>query len=100
VAVTYGFQRIVPSERPVGTSGTDAPSVEPVLAEWKDGRLVTTTIYRVNGMPMTKIESRTLSADGREMTVETQVQIEHGYQSNAKQPQGYIPAKDVYTKAF
>jgi hypothetical protein len=34
------------------------------------------------------------------MTVETQVQIEHGYQSNAKQTQGYTPAKDVYTKAF
>jgi hypothetical protein len=98
---TYTFEKLPLAERPVGTAGTSAPSertVEPVSVEWKEGRLVTTTIYRVNGVPMKKIERRTLSADGREMEVETQLQVEHGYETRSKDPQGYTMVKDVYVK--
>lgn len=98
---TYAFEKLPVLDWPVGTSGRDATgerTVEPVSVEWKEGRLVTTTIYRVNGVPMKKIESRTLSADGREMEVETQLQVEHGYETRSKDPQGYTIVKDVYVK--
>lgn len=97
---TYRFEARAAAERPVGTSGERLPAIEPVFAEWKDGQLVTTTVYRVNGTPLKKIESRTLSADGREMVVETQLQMQHGYQSSSNQPQGYTTARDVYMKSF
>jgi hypothetical protein len=79
-------------------AGAQESTVEQAMAEYKDGRLTTTTIYRVNGMAMKKVESRSLSANGREMIVETLVQVEHGYQSNHKDAQAYTVVKDVYTK--
>ena len=96
-SATYRFEA-AEQPRPVGTSGSDQTRVEPFRVEWKDGALVTTTIYHINGMATTKIERRTLHADGREMTVETVVQVEHGYQSNEKRRDGYNVVRDVYTR--
>jgi hypothetical protein len=96
-STTYRFEA-AEQPRPVGTSGSNQTRVEPFRVEWKDGTLVTTTIHHINGMAMTKIESRILHAGGREMTVETVVQVEHGYESNEKSHVGHNVVKDVYTK--
>jgi hypothetical protein len=39
-----------------------------------------------------------LSGGGGEMTVETELQMQHGYESNGRGPAGYGTAKDVYVK--
>lgn len=94
---------------PVGTSGPkdatpesggDSPvPVDKAVARWIDGKLSTTTVYRVNGMATTKMETYELSANGREMVVLNELKMEHGYESNdGKGPQGYTSAKDVYSR--
>jgi hypothetical protein len=96
-SVTYLFETPEQS-RPVGTSGSNQTRLEPLRVEWNGSTLVTTTIYHINGMATTKIERRTLEPGGRELTVETVVQVEHGYQSNENSRPGYNVVKDIYTR--
>ena len=98
--IDYTFEA-VDTARPVGTAGAndgDGIPVEKAMARWIDGKLATTTVYRINGMATTKVETFTLSADRREMHVLNELKMEHGYESNVKGPQGYTAAKDVYTR--
>ena len=39
------------SEYPVATTGRRNADIEPAAVEWRGSDLVTTTVYRVNGMP-------------------------------------------------
>jgi hypothetical protein len=97
--VSYSFERVEPEA--VGTAGSDNPNATRIirtLVRWDGPVLVTETVYSVNGMATSKTERRRLSADGREMTVETELQVEHGYESNSRGPAGYGTAKDVYVK--
>jgi hypothetical protein len=99
--IDYTFEA-VETARPVPTSGprgADDIPVEKAMVRWVDGKLATTTVYRVSGMATTKIETFTLSADGQEMFVLNELKMEHGYESNGKGPQGYTAAKDVYKRA-
>jgi hypothetical protein len=97
--VTYRFDRNGSSApKPIGTTGSDTRVIEDAQARWDGARLVTTTIYRVNGMATKTIETRSLAENTREMIVETQLQVEHGYESNGRGPQGYTVVKDVYKK--
>jgi hypothetical protein len=105
--------------RPVGTSGSNVVSPRPVgsgglaerieqmandtgvddaFLEWKDDRLVTTTHYRLNGMAVTKVETRSLAKNGNEMMVETQVTVQHGYEARGGEGQPYTTVQDVYVK--
>lgn len=63
---------------------------------WDAGRLVTDTAFTVRGAPITLSALRSLSPDGAEMTVESNMKIEHGYQgTNAP---AASKAKDVFVR--
>jgi hypothetical protein len=82
---------------PVGTSGTyDGVGI----ARWEDDNvLVTTTPHVINGMGVTVHERRSLSADGREMIVQTSLNVEHGYTGETGKSAQSPVAKDVYVKS-
>ena len=77
--------------RPVGTSGN--LGIGSILRWEDDGALVTLTPHEINGMAVTTVERRTLSADGNEMTVVSTIQVQHGYQDGVNYS---APARDVY----
>jgi hypothetical protein len=78
--------------------GGDDRAIDQAQARWDGSSLITVTVYRVKGMSAKKTETRWLSADGKEMTVETEMQMQHGYESDGKGPAGYGVAKDVYVR--
>jgi hypothetical protein len=62
------------------------------------GELVTMVPYEINKMTVTLTEKRTLSPDGREMTVETVTAVQHGYEGgNANNTSA--PMKDVWVRS-
>ena len=94
-SVTYSFTRRQDPPGPVGTSGSNDSTVQEALAEWKGDRLETSAVMSVNGKAVTKTMSRTLDQSGLEMTVETRLIIQHGYERNGA---NVGTAKDVYIK--
>ncbi len=88
--------------RAVGTSGRDrtleaVPGIigtrrTGVSTTWKGDTMVTLTAYQVNGQTVTTTEERTLSANGREMTVVMQLQVHHGGYPTSS------PLTDVYVR--
>jgi hypothetical protein len=80
------------------SSAKEDRAIDQAQARWDGAGLVTVTVYRVNGMSAKKTETRRLSADGKEMTIETEMQMQHGYESDGKGPAGYGVAKDVYMR--
>jgi hypothetical protein len=95
--VRYVFGR-AETPQAVGTSGSDQPTIEPAGVEWRGDQLVTTTVYRVNKMPVKQVRTHRLAADGREMVVETRIEMEHGYESDNPAYKSSTTAKDVYTR--
>jgi hypothetical protein len=95
--VAYTFDPVTrttpPNARPA-----EERAIDQAQARWDGASLVTVTVYRVNGMSAKKTEKRWLSDNGREMTVETEMQMQHGYESDGKGPAGYGAAKDVYIR--
>jgi hypothetical protein len=81
-----------------GTSGRRDAAVEPAGVEWRGGDLVTTTVYRVNGMPVKQVRTHRLAPNGREMIVETRVEMQHGYESDRPDYKSGTVVMDVYTK--
>jgi len=67
-------------------------------AYWEGERLVTETQRPVNGYTVTVKESRTLAPEGREMTVETTVIVQHGYSMPGAK--NYGTSKDVFTRTM
>lgn len=80
----------------VSASGT---SVTNARAEWKDGRLMLLTVWSVNGRTVDTREALTLSQDGRELTVQTELKMQHGYESDHPDAKSASDAKDVFIKA-
>ena len=70
--------------------------------QWDGGRLVTETIYEINGVPVTTHETRSLNAAGTEMEVAISVRVEHGYQWRGSNSVAGVPnyakGKDVYLR--
>jgi hypothetical protein len=97
-AITYQFASpALPAvtPKPTGTVGTD---VDQARAEWKDGRLLVTTLMHVNGMAVSTVERLTLLPSQREMHVETQLQMHHGYEGNNPESTAGSTGRDVYIK--
>ena len=94
-SVTYSFTRQHDSPKAVGTSGSNDSTVQAALAEWKGDRLETMALLNVNGKAVTKAASRTLDPSGNEMTVETRLIVQHGYERNGA---NVGTAKDVFIK--
>lgn len=65
-------------------------------AYWEGDRLVTETQRPVNGYTVTVKESRTLAPNGREMTVETMVIVQHGYSMPGAK--NYGSSKDIFVR--
>lgn len=92
-----------PFDRPIqdAVKPADKSSQRQVInltARWDGPILVTQTVYSVNGMATTKVDRYRRGAGEREMLVETELQMQHGYESNGRGPAGYGTAKDVYVK--
>jgi hypothetical protein len=51
-------------------------------------------------MAVKKIDAYRLSGDGAELTVETELQVQHGYESNGRGPAAYNKAKDFYRRSM
>jgi len=83
---------------PVGTAGRNAAAIEPAGVEWRGGDLITTTVYRVNGMPVKQVRTHRLAANGREMIVETRVEMQHSYESDHPDYKSGTMVTDVYTR--
>jgi len=93
--VRYSFARKQDPPRPVGTSGSNDSTVQEALAEWKGDYLQTMAVLSINGKAVTKTASRTLDPSGNEMTVESRLIVQHGYEYNGA---NVGTAKDVFIK--
>jgi hypothetical protein len=104
--------------RPVGTSGSTSTDraprtmssagtvqqmindtgIDAAVMEWDANRLITTLDFRLNGMSVRKVQTRSLSSNGKEMTVDTQITVQHGYETQG--PQAPTPSliRDVYLR--
>jgi hypothetical protein len=83
-------------------SGIDPPGPEspPSRYYWEGAKLVTETVRLASDAPEGTFrtrEVRTLNSSGTEMTVETMLVVEHGY--NLKGTKNHETGKDVYTKS-
>jgi hypothetical protein len=87
--------RIVEAQ-PTPAGATSVTPAEPFKAYWDGARLVSEGLREVPSTVRSK-EVRTLSGNGREMTVETTVIVDHGYTEAGAQT--YATGKDVFTKA-
>jgi hypothetical protein len=99
-SIEYPFLETQPAREVTGTSGpSGAPPIQQAFAQWKDGRLETTANLDINNQAVTRTESHSLDASGREMTVETVLVVHHGYESNGGAPTSNRNAlKDVYVR--
>lgn len=109
-SVTYSFSQEAPVEtalqtdpKAVGTSGNSASApvlgvvgteVKDARAEWDNGRLIATTTMNINGMTTRAGELLTLANGGRELLVDTVVQVQHGYEGQKSAGKG----RDVYVR--
>jgi hypothetical protein len=96
--VAYTFDPVTRAA-PDAQDKKDERAIDQAQVRWEGASLITVTVYRVNGMSAKKTETRWLSNNGKEMTVETEMQMQHGYESDgSKGPAGYGVAKDVYVR--
>ena len=65
-------------------------------ARWDGPALVVESVRDIQGVSVTTRESRTLDAGGAEMSVDTVVEVQHGY--TLKGAKNYGTGKDVYTR--
>jgi hypothetical protein len=65
-------------------------------ARWDGSALVVESVLDIQGASVTTRESRRLDAGGNEMTVDTVVEVQHGY--TLKGAKNYGTGKDVYTR--
>jgi hypothetical protein len=81
-SVTYSFD---PDQAALPVAAPDTATVEAksAHAEWKDGRLMLLTQLSINGRTVTALETLTLGAGGRELIVETNLAVQHGYEAGA-----------------
>ena len=67
-----------------------------VILKWEGDELFTATPTNINDTAVTVVEQRRLNREGTEMTVETRVDVEHGYQGTTQNSSPRV--KDVYVK--
>jgi hypothetical protein len=76
---------------------TDQPVKEGTpIAQWRGDTLLTDVIRDVRGQSVTVQQTRSLSADGNEMVVESVVNVQHGY--SAVGAKIYGASKDVFVR--
>ena len=65
-------------------------------ARWRGDALLTNAVRDIRGQSVTVQQSRQLSADGKEMIVESIVNVQHGYTVSGAQTYGM--SRDVFVK--
>lgn len=88
---TYAWQGIAGKADPTVVS----PSGEQ-RAAWDGNRLVIQTLQNIQGKTVTTRETLSLASDGRELTVERVLEVEHGY--TMKDAKNFNVVKDVFTR--
>ena len=102
---TSGSTSTARPPRPMSSAGTveqmiNDTGIDEAVMEWDANRLVTTLDFRLNGMAMRKVQTRSLSKNGKEMTVDTQVTVQHGYEAGGGQGTPASIIRDVYVRAL
>jgi hypothetical protein len=82
-------------EQMIGDSGIDE-----AVMDWDASRLITTLDFRLNGMAVRKVQTRSLSGNGKEMTIDTQVTVQHGYEAQGGPGTPSSIIRDVYVRAL
>jgi hypothetical protein len=82
--------------KPNPTPGTTGTGPNSARAYWEGDRLVTEHAGNVQGETVSIKEVFGVNADGSEMTVETQVIVQHGY--TLRGARNYASKKEVFTK--
>ena len=80
----------------VNRDATVSPSGEH-RASWDGSRLVIQTLQTIQGKTVTTRETLSLTGNGRELTVERVLEVEHGY--TMKDAKNFTVVKDVFTRA-
>jgi hypothetical protein len=62
------------------TGASDKDATVTGKAHWDGAKLVVETSREINGQTLTTLSVHTLSANGREMTIDSTVTVQHGYQ--------------------
>jgi hypothetical protein len=65
-------------------------------ARWKGNALLTDSVRDIRGQSVVVQQTRTLSADGNEMVVESLVNVQHGYTLSGAQTYG--ASRDVFVR--
>lgn len=76
----------------------DATGAAKSRSRWDGAKLVTQTVHDIKGWAVETTEVRSLDASGKEMTVETSLRVQHGYEGSLPAAQAYGAVKDVFTK--
>lgn len=79
------------SDEPSLANSTATP-----VARWQSDALLTNSLRDIRGQSVTVQQSRRLSADGSEMTVESIVNVQHGYTATGAQIYG--SSRDVFVR--
>jgi hypothetical protein len=82
---------IAQTEAPTLATTTGAPT-----ARWNGTTLTTDAIRDIRGQSVTVQQSRQLSADGNEMTVDSIVNVQHGYSLSGAQTYG--ASRDIFVR--
>jgi len=104
IETSRGETKDVVTYLPVGARTPD-PGGSSGTFKWDGPRLITNLITHVNNQAVTVQETRTLSADATEMTVDVTLVVEHGYQSGGSSvvastyPPNWAKGKNVFVKA-
>jgi hypothetical protein len=82
---------------------TNDTTREPGTGElrWNGARMVTETVHIIRGATVTQVQTYSLSDDRREMTVESALKIEHGYEGvlpTLATPAAASQGKDIYVR--
>ena len=81
---------------PFATADTPQPPGTPV-ARWRGEALLTEAIRDVRGQSVTVQQTRRLASEGREMIVESVINVQHGY--SALGAKTYGASRDVFVRA-
>jgi hypothetical protein len=79
-SVSYSFDD---PATPVGTSGSDRVRMDAAYAEWRDGRLEMTRELTISGKAVTQKQTWSLDPTSRELIVEMDLLVQHGYEALA-----------------
>jgi hypothetical protein len=92
--ITYRFD----GQEVTNAFGTGNKATSRLLRE--GGAYVTETIYEIRSSPITVRETLNLNSDGSELTVNTTVRVEHGYQGAPPPSEAKVPNVSTARSVF